>query len=68
MHGVLAKCYNHRIKLKYMAVASVLAVCLAAGAETVDPAQFGLSPDAESGVNVAAMRRALTGGGSTSSI
>ena len=56
------------MKLKYMAVASVLAVCLAAGAETVDPAQFGLSPDEEPGVNVAAMRRALTGGGSTSSI
>ena len=56
------------MKLKYMAVASVLAVCLAAGAETVDPAQFGLSPDAEPGVNVAAMRRALTGGGSTSLI
>lgn len=47
MHDVLAKCYNRQMKLKYMAVASVLAVCLAAGAETVDPAQFGLSPDAE---------------------
>ena len=35
------------MKLKYRAVASVLALFLAAGAETVDPAQCGLSPDAE---------------------
>ena len=50
------------MNMKNISLASVLALFLAAGAEAVDPAQFGLSPDAEPGVNVAAMRRALAGG------
>ena len=48
------------INLIVVAVSSVMA--FSSGAETVDPAAFGLSPDAEPGVNVAAMRKALTGG------
>lgn len=42
---------------------SLLSVSLAAVAEPVDPAAFGLAPEAEPGTNVAAMRKALTGGG-----
>lgn len=41
---------------------SMLAMALSASAETVDPAAFGLSPDAEPSVNVVAMRKALSGG------
>lgn len=43
----------------------VLMMAMTAVAETVDPASFGLSPDAEPSVNVAAMRKALTGGNRT---
>lgn len=41
---------------------SMLAMALSVSAETVDPAAFGLSPDAEPSVNVVAMRKALSGG------
>ena len=49
-------------------VSVVLAMAFSAGAETVDPAAYGLSPDAEPGVNVAAMRQALAGGKRTAKI
>lgn len=48
--------------MKRIVLGAMLAVMVAPGAETVDPAAFGLSPEAAPRVNAEAMNKALAGG------